>query len=128
MTEVSRLMASMTNPTNPWHAHVYYDMESWDTAQLVHQQLSEMVVTGTCAGLVLVGQMYDKGVGPHLQPQFEIQFYELAVPRIAEILKATGLIKVFPAPGTTGDGGSGGSGGSRTGGSGGTGPAPDGRR
>ena len=85
----------MTNPTNPWHAHVYYDMESWDTAQLVHQQLSDMVVTGTCAGLVLVGQMYDRGVGPHLQPQFEIQFYESAVPRITEILKATGLTSLI---------------------------------
>jgi hypothetical protein len=42
------------------------------------------------------------------------------------ILKATGLIKVFPAPETTGDGGSGGRGGSRTGHSGGTGPAPGG--
>jgi len=84
-------MASMTNPNNPWHAHVYYDIESWDTAQLVHQQFSDMVVTGTCAGLVLVGQMYERGVGPHLQPQFEIQFYESAVPRITKILEATGL-------------------------------------
>ena len=52
-----RLMAGMTNPNSPWHAHVYYDMESWDAAQLVHQQFSDMVVTGACAGLVLVGQM-----------------------------------------------------------------------
>ena len=37
----------MRNSQNPWHAHVYYDMESWDAAQLVHQQISEMVVTGS---------------------------------------------------------------------------------
>jgi DOPA 4,5-dioxygenase len=89
------LLLAMTNSQNPWHAHVYYDMESWDTAQLVHQQISEMVVTGTCAGLVLVGQMYDRGVGPHLQPQFEIQFYESAVPRITEILRTTGLTSLI---------------------------------
>ena len=82
---------AMTNPKNPWHAHIYYDRESWDAAQLLHQQFSELLASGTFADLVLVGQMYDRGVGPHLKPQFEIQFYESAVPRILEILKPTGL-------------------------------------
>ena len=91
----ARMTLAMTNPQNPWHARVYYDIESWDTAQLVHQQFSDMVVTGTCAGLVLVGQMYDRGVGPHLQPQLEIHFYESAVPRITEILQATGLTSLI---------------------------------
>lgn len=81
----------MTTSQNPWHAHIYYDKESWDAAQLLHQQLSDLLADGTFADLVLVGQMYDRGVGPHLQPQFEIQFYESAVPRITEILKVTGL-------------------------------------
>jgi len=81
----------MENPNNPWHAHVYYDDDSWDTAEHLHHELEEMLMRGTCTGLVLVGHMYEEGVGPHPQPQFEIQFYEHAVPRMTEILKATGL-------------------------------------
>jgi aromatic ring-cleaving dioxygenase len=79
------------NSRDPWHAHVYYDRQSWQTAERLHQQLSGMVVDGSFPDLVLVGQMYDRGVGPHPQPQFEIQFYATAVPAITELLRATGL-------------------------------------
>jgi aromatic ring-cleaving dioxygenase len=51
----------MSNAQNPWHAHVYYDRESWDAAQRLHQQLSDMLAGGTFADLMLVGQMYDRG-------------------------------------------------------------------
>jgi DOPA 4,5-dioxygenase len=81
----------MTNPNDPWHAHIYYDQHTWSAAETLHRQLGEMLKQGTCDGLVLVGRMYDKGVGPHPKPQFEIQFYEYAVPRIREILRAAGL-------------------------------------
>jgi DOPA 4,5-dioxygenase len=79
------------SPRDPWHAHIYYDQQSWQLAERLHQRLSNMLVDGSFEDLVLVGQMYDRGVGPHPIPQFEIQFYESAVPRITEILKATGL-------------------------------------
>jgi aromatic ring-cleaving dioxygenase len=81
----------MSNEKNPWHAHVYYDRETWELAQRLHQELSEQLMAGTCPGLVLVGQMYDRGVGPHPKPQFEIQFHESAVTAITATLKATGL-------------------------------------
>jgi DOPA 4,5-dioxygenase len=81
----------MANEQNPWHAHVYYDHDTWDVALRLHRELEDMLARGGLAGLVLVGHMYDKGVGPHPKPQFEIQFHELAVPRITEILAATGL-------------------------------------
>jgi aromatic ring-cleaving dioxygenase len=81
----------MTNARNPWHAHIYYDDQSWDDARRLHQQFTELLATGTFADLVLVGQMYEHPVGPHLKPQFEIQFYESAVPRITAILEPTGL-------------------------------------
>lgn len=79
----------------PWHAHIYYEKESWDRAHLLHQEFSDMLAGGTFPGLVLVGKMYESGVGPHLQPQFEIQFYESAVPRITEILEAAGLTSLI---------------------------------
>ena len=81
----------MTNPRDPWHAHVYYDQESWDAAHRLHQLLSDLLAGGTFEDLVLVGQMYDHGVGPHPKPQFEIQFREAAVPRMTALLKTTGL-------------------------------------
>jgi DOPA 4,5-dioxygenase len=81
----------MSTARNPWHAHIYYDEQSWDDAQRLHQEFSELLASGTFADLVLVGQMYERGVGPHLKPQFEIQFYESAVPRITAILERTGL-------------------------------------
>ena len=83
------------NPRDPWHAHVYYDRQSWPVAERLHQQLSSLLVEGSFPDLVLVGHMYDQGVGPHPKPQFEIQFYESAVPRITEMLKATGLTSLF---------------------------------
>jgi aromatic ring-cleaving dioxygenase len=85
----------MTNPKAPWHAHVYYDPQNWDIARRLHQQLSDMLVEGTFADLVLVGHMYDGPVGPHPTPQFEIQFYESAVPRIRKMLEATGLTSLI---------------------------------
>jgi aromatic ring-cleaving dioxygenase len=85
----------MTDPNNPWHAHIYYDHGTWNAAETLHQQLTDMLMRGTCEGLVLVGQMYETGVGPHPKPQFEIQFYEFAVPRITEILAATGLTSLI---------------------------------
>ena len=78
-------------PTDPYHAHVYYDRDTWELAQRLHQELSDMQLSGTLPDLVLVGKMYEKGVGPHPMPQFEIQFFASAVPAIERILRATGL-------------------------------------
>jgi len=85
----------MTNAKNPWHAHVYYDQQSSDAAQRLHEELRELLASGAFTDLVMVGQMYDRGVGPHPKPQFEIQFYESAVPRLTEILKAAGLTSLI---------------------------------
>ena len=79
------------DPKHPYHAHIYYDEQSWAVAQRLHQELSDMQLSGALPDLVLVGRMYDKGVGPHPKPQFEIQFFASAVPAIDRILRATGL-------------------------------------
>ena len=79
------------DPKHPYHAHNYYDEQSWAVAQRLHQELSDMQLSGALPDLVLVGRMYDKGVGPHPKPQFEIQFFASAVPAIDRILRATGL-------------------------------------
>jgi len=81
----------LASPTDPYHAHVYYDDDSWDVAQRLHQELSDMLVSGTLPNLVLVGKMYETGVGPHPMPQFEVQFLASAVPDITRIVERTGL-------------------------------------
>jgi len=86
-----RYFRRVKNDMNPWHAHVYYDAASWARAEQLHEQLNAFLKRGSLPGLVLVGHMYDEGVGPHPKPQFEIQFYESAVPRMTELLRATGL-------------------------------------
>jgi aromatic ring-cleaving dioxygenase len=78
-------------PTDPWHAHVYYDERTWQAARQLHQELSDMLVGGTLPNLVLVGKMYETGVGPHPMPQFEIQFLASALPEITRILSQAGL-------------------------------------
>jgi aromatic ring-cleaving dioxygenase len=79
------------NPSDPYHAHIYYDRETWAVAERLHQALSDLQLSGAIPDLVLIGRMYDRGVGPHPKPQFEIQFYASALPRIVPLLKATGL-------------------------------------
>jgi aromatic ring-cleaving dioxygenase len=78
-------------PNDPYHAHVYYDRDSWDVARRLHQGLCDMQLSGTLPGLVLVGKMYEEGVGPHPKAQFEVQFYASAVPAMDRILRASGL-------------------------------------
>jgi DOPA 4,5-dioxygenase len=81
--------------TDPWHAHVYYDLDTWSVAEQLHQKLNDLKSSGGIPNLVLVGKMYDKGVGPHPKPQFEIQFLASDLPAIAELLRATGLTSLL---------------------------------
>ena len=77
--------------TEPWHAHVYYDRDTWSVAEQLHLKLIDLKSSGAIPNLVLVGKMYDKGVGPHPKPQFEIQFLASALPDIDALIRPTGL-------------------------------------
>jgi DOPA 4,5-dioxygenase len=81
----------MTKPTDPYHAHVYFDADTLPTAQRLHQDLEERLGSGSLPGLVLVGKMHEKSVGPHPKPQFEVQFLASALPAITPLFKASGL-------------------------------------
>jgi DOPA 4,5-dioxygenase len=79
------------NPADPYHAHIYYDQESWDKARRLHQDLSDRIVSGAIVDLLMVGRMYETGVGPHPVPQFEIHFLASALPVIKPLLETCGL-------------------------------------
>jgi len=70
----------------PYHAHVYYTPETRGAALALHRQLA----AGT-PGLLYVGQMRDRSVGPHPNPQFEVHFLKAELPRILALLEASGL-------------------------------------
>ena len=76
---------------DPYHAHIYYDENSWDSAHRLHQELSDILMGGMLADLLFVGRMCDTGVGPHPLPQFEIHFRASVLPDITKVLKASGL-------------------------------------
>jgi len=87
----------MNEPSEPYHAHVYYEPPTRAVAERLHQQLDEMRATGVLTGLVFVGEMRDKSVGPHPKPQFEVHFLAAALNEITQLLSASGLtILVHP--------------------------------
>jgi len=81
----------MTNPTAPYHAHVYFDSDSLAAAQQLHQQLRDLRANDAMTGLVLVGKMHEKAVGPHPKPQYEVQFLASILPSIVRLIKEAGL-------------------------------------
>lgn len=81
----------MAHPTDPYHAHIYFDGDTLSVAQSLHQKLNDMQASGAIPDLVLVGKMHEKGIGPHPKAQFEIHFLASALPSIVPLLKATGL-------------------------------------
>ncbi|MGY3803768.1 DOPA 4,5-dioxygenase family protein [Pigmentibacter ruber] len=50
-----------------FHAHVYYTLESKETAKLLYQEIAERF-------RIQLGMMYDFAAGPHTYPQFEVAF------------------------------------------------------
>jgi len=75
----------------PYHAHIYYEVNNRATAQRLHSELVNTKGRGDMANVLFVGEMRDKGVGPHPKPQFEVHFLEDALPGILPLIRATGL-------------------------------------
>lgn len=76
----------MSDQDAPYHAHVYYTPETRGVALALHRHLA----AGT-PGLLYVGQMRDRSVGPHPNPQFEVHFLKAELPRVLALLEASGL-------------------------------------
>jgi len=69
----------------PFHAHIYYSDDDRPAAEALRSDFS------TRHDVLFVGQMTDRGVGPHPIPQFEIHFLESARPQIVTAIEASGL-------------------------------------
>lgn len=69
----------------PYHAHIYYSADERHTAE----ELREQFVRGR--EFLFVGQMTDRGVGPHPLPQYEVHFVERSLPDVVTAIESSGL-------------------------------------
>ena len=86
---------SIVNPMDteraPYHAHIYYELGDRTAAERLHREFSISKGAGELAGVLFVGAMRDKTVGPHPKPQFEVHFLKNALPRLLPLIRASGL-------------------------------------
>ena len=75
----------------PFHAHVYYELRERAEAERLHRRLSSAKGVEPFAGVLFVGEMRDKSVGPHPKPQFEIHFFKEALPALLPLIESSGL-------------------------------------
>jgi aromatic ring-cleaving dioxygenase len=69
----------------PYHAHIYYSDEERPAASDLRDRFS------TGSDILFVGQMTDRGVGPHPIPQYEIHFLERSLGGVVAAIEASGL-------------------------------------
>jgi len=81
----------MADSDAPFHAHVYYTLDTRESALLLHARLRDMVKDDGATGLLHVGEMYDRQLGPDPQPQWEIHFLERYLPRVMPVLESSGF-------------------------------------
>lgn len=69
----------------PYHAHIYYPLAERSRAVALRDTLAK------ASGVVFVGQLRDRKVGPHPIPQFEIHFPKRALAAVLPLIEASGL-------------------------------------
>jgi len=69
----------------PFHAHIYYSAEERPAAERLRDEFASR------SHILFVGQMTDRGVGPHPIPQYEVHFREGARSAVIDAIEASGL-------------------------------------
>jgi aromatic ring-cleaving dioxygenase len=75
----------MVKAAAPYHAHIYYSADERPSAQRLRDDF-----VGE-PGVLFIGQMTDRGVGPHPIPQYEIHFLEGSRAPVIAAIEASGL-------------------------------------
>ncbi len=70
----------------PFHAHIYYSVAERPAAEALREEFA-----AGRANVLFVGQMTDRGVGPHPIPQYEVHFIERSRPEVIAAIEAAGL-------------------------------------
>ena len=69
----------------PYHAHIYYSDSDRAAAGALRDRFTSE------SGILFVGAMTDRGVGPHPIPQYEVHFRESSLGRVVAAIEASGL-------------------------------------
>ena len=81
----------MNDLSAPYHAHIYYTMETRPLATALEQRLAEAKASGAIPELYFIGALRDRALGPHPIPEYEIHFSKAMLPKITPMLEASGL-------------------------------------
>jgi len=69
----------------PYHAHIYFSDDERPAADRLREEFRAN------GDILFVGQMTDRGVGPHPLPQYEVHFLEGARADVIAAIAASGL-------------------------------------
>jgi aromatic ring-cleaving dioxygenase len=75
----------MADDGAPWHAHIYYSAGQRPQARFLRERFEAQ------EGILFVGDMIDRGVGPHPIPQYEIHFLGRSAAQVIAMIESTGL-------------------------------------
>ena len=75
----------MADGAAPWHAHIYYTDADRPAAEALRSEFRGY------PEVAFVGQMTDRGVGPHPIPQYEVHFVERSRDAVVAAIEASGL-------------------------------------
>ena len=80
----------MAEHTAPYHAHIYYAPDQRAAAEALRETFVRRIGCEQTE-ILFVGQMMDRGVGPHPIPQYEVHFLEDALDDVVAQISASGL-------------------------------------
>jgi len=75
----------MADGAAPYHAHIYYTGDDRPAAEALRSEFDQHLE------ILFVGEMTDRGVGPHPIPQYEVHFVERSLPAVVAAIEASGL-------------------------------------
>lgn len=75
----------------PYHAHVYYISEQRSVAEALRGEFLRLTSAESERQILFVGQMTERGVGPHPIPQYEVHFLRRSLPSVVSMIEESGL-------------------------------------
>jgi aromatic ring-cleaving dioxygenase len=81
----------MNDKNAPYHAHIYYTVETRRQAEAVRLRLGQLMASGEIPQLLFIGQLKDHKAGPHPIPQFEFHYTKQALATILRLIEDSGL-------------------------------------
>ena len=81
----------MADGSAPYHAHIYYSADERHAAEALRDDFMRRSTGEADASIQFVGQMTERGVGPHPLPQYEVHFREGSLADVIAAIEASGL-------------------------------------